>query len=135
MRLDAALPWLSAAAARRGFAMVLPLPLPLPLACPAVVLRCRGSTRPLPWSSVAAARRRSTWFYVVLRGSTWLYVAFRADQPSRTGDGAPPSVNRSNTRPASITIDSSVGSGQWLAPTLSRMPRSVYDAFVQCPSR
>jgi hypothetical protein len=46
----------------------------------------------------------------------------RADQASITGVGVPPSVKRSNTNPASITIDGSAGNGRWVAPALSRMP-------------
>lgn len=60
---------------------------------------------------------------------------FRARTANTVGVGLPPSANRSSDRPAVRNPCSNSGSGQWVAPTLSRTPSSVQDAVVQWPSR
>src|SRR5690606_8437227 len=59
----------------------------------------------------------------------------RARIESTIGAGPPLSANRSGTRPASSTALSSSASGKWVAPILSRRPRSVQDSRVQWRSR
>lgn len=61
--------------------------------------------------------------------------AFDALAASTVGIGSPPSLNRSSTNPASTNERSKAGKGMCVAPTLSRRPLSVHDAFVQWLSR
>src|SRR6266540_6281609 len=81
------------------------------------------------WNSRFSDRRDRC--YGCLEGSTGLCALIA----NTVGVGSPPSENPSNRRPAAPNACSSSGSGQWLAPTLSRTPWLVQDAFVQWLSR
>ncbi len=98
------------------------------------VRRCVEPFIPVGDGSAHDRRQIRMWVLARLTG----YVVrdhFRARTANTVGVGLPPSANRSSDRPAVRNPCSNSGSGQWVAPTLSRTPSSVQDAVVQWPSR